>query len=74
MSDFNYKAKTNSLSDIIQKGDTVKIILAQSYCNGDIVAVASEEDISVIEFKKANEMTPGDILVIGKVAAIIKQT
>ncbi|ACT00248.1 hypothetical protein [Paenibacillus sp. JDR-2] len=73
MSEFIYKAKTNSLSNIIQKGDSVKIILTQSYCNGDIVAVASEEDISVMVFKKAEEMTPGDILVIGKVTAIIKQ-
>jgi TusA-related sulfurtransferase len=73
MSDFIYRANKDSVSGI-QKGDSVKINLTHSYCNRDIIAVASEEDISIIEFKKAEDMTPGDILVIGKVVAIFKQT
>ncbi|TCN00882.1 hypothetical protein EV294_101332 [Paenibacillus sp. BK033] len=72
MNQFIYKAQSDCLS-VIQKGDSVKIIMTQSYCNGDIIALASEEDISVIDFKKAEDMMPGDILVIGKVTAIYKQ-
>ncbi|MGM0882567.1 MAG: S24 family peptidase [Bacillota bacterium] len=89
MGEFQYKVNDDSmLGDCIRRGDIVVIVETQTYTDKDILAIANEDDISLLDLRRVKnngesyilsssnpavkEETRKEILVIGKITKVNK--
>lgn len=87
MGQFKYRVNDdNMLGDCIRRGDIVTISETQTFTESDIIAIASEDDISILILRRVTKVGPvyilnssnpiietetkEDILVVGKITKV----